>query len=68
MMYLKLLSVSSGLEIIMRKKNLFILFLWLSGIVAGMQFAKFSSTIGLIQTEVVLTHYTVAGYSLRWAS
>ena len=36
----------------MRKRNLFILFLWLSGIVAGMQFAKFSSTIGLIQTEV----------------
>jgi len=40
------------MEIIMRKKILFILFLWLSGIVAGMQFAKFSSTIGLIQTEV----------------
>lgn len=36
----------------MRKKFLLILFLWLSGIVAGMQFAKFSSTINLIQTEV----------------
>lgn len=36
----------------MRKNFLLILFLWLSGIVAGMQFAKFSSTIGLIQAEV----------------
>lgn len=36
----------------MGKKIILILFLWLSGIVAGMQFAKFSSTIGLIQTEI----------------
>lgn len=35
----------------MRKNSGLILFLWLSGIVAGMQFAKFSSTIELIQTE-----------------
>lgn len=36
----------------MRKSFLLIVFLWLSGIVAGMQFAKFSSTINLIQTDV----------------
>jgi MFS transporter, AAHS family, 3-hydroxyphenylpropionic acid transporter len=34
------------------RKTLFILFLWFSGIVAGMQFAKFSAAIGLIQAEV----------------
>jgi MFS family permease len=33
------------------KKIFFILLLWFSGIVAGMQFAKFSITISLIQTE-----------------
>jgi len=36
----------------MRKSGLLIFFLWLSGIVAGMQFAKFSSTISLIQIEL----------------
>lgn len=35
-----------------RKNFLLILLLWLSGIVAGMQFAKFSSTISLIQGEL----------------
>jgi len=34
------------------RKILFILFLWFSGIAAGMQFAKFSAAIGFIQTEV----------------
>ncbi len=37
---------------LMGKEILLIMFLWLSGIVAGMQFAKFSSTIGLIQSDV----------------
>ncbi len=36
----------------MGKKTLLIVLLWLSGIVAGMQFAKFSATMGIIQTEV----------------
>ena len=36
----------------MKKNKVLILFLWLSGIVAGMQFAKFASTIDLIQSEV----------------
>lgn len=35
----------------MKNKFMLLLFLWLSGIIAGMQFAKFSSTIALIQTE-----------------
>jgi MFS family permease len=35
----------------MKKNILLILFLWLAGIVAGMQFAKFSSTISLIQID-----------------
>ena len=34
------------------KKVLLVLFLWLSGIVAGMQFAKFSSAIGLMQGDL----------------
>lgn len=34
------------------KKALLGLFLWLAGIVAGMQFAKFSSAIGLMQSDL----------------
>jgi len=34
------------------RKTLFIIFLWFSGIAAGMQFAKFSAAIGLIQIDV----------------
>jgi len=34
------------------RKTLFIIFLWFSGVAAGMQFAKFSAAIGLIQIDV----------------
>lgn len=39
----------------MKKSLLLVLFLWLAGIVAGMQFAKFSSTIQILQTEIGIT-------------
>lgn len=35
----------------MKKNVILVIFLWLSGIIAGMQFAKFSSTIGLLQSS-----------------